>query len=104
MPDWRPSPFWAFWRAWPLWPWAAFAGLGLGLGLAFGLFLFLGGDLVGRGLGHQLDGFGDPVVVLDGAVELELLVEPGDLVVGEIGDLLELDQAELVQLLLELRA
>ena len=77
-------------------------GLGFGLGLAFGLFLFLGGDLVGRGLGHQLDRFGDPIVVLDGAVELELLVEPGDLVVGEIGDLLELDQAELVQLLLEL--
>ena len=79
--------------------------LRLGSGLvAFGRFLFLGRDLVGRGLGHQLDGFGDPIVILDGAVELEGFVELGDLVVTEIGDLLELDQAELVQLVLELLA
>ena len=61
-------------------------------------FVLAGRDLVGRGLGHQLDRFGDPVVILDGAVELERLVELGDLVVGEIGDLLELDQAELFSL------
>ena len=36
-------------------------------------------------------------------LRLKRLVEPGDLVVGEIGDLLELDKAELVQLGLELR-
>ena len=35
---------------------------------------------------------------------LKRLVELGDLVVGEIGDLLELDEAELVQLGLELQA
>src|SRR5690242_19545815 len=41
--------------------------------------------------------------MLDGAVELNLLVQPRDLVVGEIGDLLEFDETELVELLLKLR-
>ena len=39
----------------------------------------------------------DPVVLLDAAVELQGLVEVGDVVVGEVGDLLELDGVELTQ-------
>ena len=89
------------------------AGLGslalqaLALGLRRGFvgassLVLTGGDLIGRGLGHQGDRLRRPVVILDLAVELERLVDLGDVVVGEIGDLLELDQPELVQLRLEL--
>src|SRR6478735_3225829 len=66
-------------------------------------FVLTGGNFVGGGLGHQGDGLRRPVVILDPTVEAKRLVEPRDLVVGEIGDLLELDQPELVQLGLELR-
>src|SRR5262249_1876166 len=45
---------------------------------------------------------GDPVEVLDGAVEAERLIEPRDLFVGEIGDLLVLDDPELVEALLRI--
>src|SRR6185437_3647420 len=61
-----------------------------------------GGHLVGGCLGHQRHGLRYPVLVLDHAVKRERLIDIGDLVVGEIGDLFELDHAELVQLLLEL--
>src|SRR5262249_30510981 len=42
----------------------------------------------------------DPVEVLNGAVQLERLIEPGDFVVGKIGDLLVFDDADLVEALL----
>src|SRR5512140_3307963 len=38
-----------------------------------------------------------PVVLLDAAGELQGLVEVGNVVVGEVGDLLELDGVELTQ-------
>ena len=45
----------------------------------------------------------DQSLVFDLAAERKLVVDVGDLVVGQVGDLLELGDAELVQLLLEIR-
>src|SRR5262249_6885638 len=39
----------------------------------------------------------DPVILLDAAAEAEGLIEVGDVVVGKIGDLLELDGAQLIE-------
>src|SRR5262245_23755999 len=70
---------------------------------ALGAFLFLGRNLVDRGRGHQVARLRDPILVLDGAVQIERLIEPGDFVVSKIGDLLVFDDAELVEALLGTR-
>src|SRR5262245_28577582 len=67
---------------------------------AFGALLFIGGHLIDRGFGHQVPRLGDPVEVLDGAIEVERLIEPRDLFVGELGYLLVFDDSELVEALL----
>src|SRR5665647_699155 len=42
-------------------------------------------------------GLAYPIVLLDAAAELQHLIEVGDVVVGEVGDLLELDAVQLAQ-------
>ena len=64
---------------------------------ALSLRLFLGRHFGGGGLGNQVLRLADPVVLLDAAVELQRLVDVGDVVVGKVGDLLELDAVELAQ-------
>ena len=65
--------------------------------LSSGFGIVAGGHFGGGGLGQQALGLADPVVLLDAAAERQRLVDVGDVIVGEVGDLLELDDAEAVE-------
>src|SRR5262249_12404463 len=62
------------------------------------LAALLGRHFRGRGLGDECLRLAHPVLVLDAAAEGEGLIDVGDVLVGEIGDLLELDDAQAVEL------
>ena len=70
----------------------------------FVLLVFRRRHLGGGGLGDERLRLPHPVFLLDAAAQRERLVDIGDVVVGEIGDLVELDDAEPVQLRRQVRA
>ena len=99
------SPFWAFWRAWLFGGLAAFGlGLGLGLGASSPSSSSSAGTSSAVVSAISSTDLATQSLFSMAPLSLSCLVDRGDLVVGEIGDLLELDQAELVQLVLELLA
>src|SRR5204862_7777610 len=59
---------------------------------------FRGRHLGGGGFGEELLRLPHPVLLLDAPAKGERLIHIGDVVVGEIGDLVELDDAEAVEL------
>ena len=71
----------------------------MALSLRCSLFLD-GGHFAGGGLCHELQRLSWPVLALDPAAELQVVIDQRDFLVREVGELLELDDVDIGQALL----